>query len=173
MNKTVTQEEFDNFKLKVITYIHQFYRGAKGTSILPTIFLKAFNKNYKTAPLPIELFETERRKDIAAETIKDMVKVSESPMMCFATEAWSARLDKTDVDPNNLPKPSELPEDQRDEVIFLTFEAIDKSSYLMSFIKNIQEDGSVKLKLHPVMNEGINDTEQRSEGRFVNFYSGI
>ena len=171
MKETVTQEEFDNFKLKVINFINGLFK--EGIAMYPTVFLKPFNKRYKTAPLPNELFETEQRKDIAAETIKDMVKTAESPMMCFATEAWSAKMDRENYDPDNIPRPSQLPEDQRDEVVFLTFEAIDKPSYLMSFLKIKNEDGSFKLKVHPIMSDTkMNDTT-RPEGRFVNFYSKV
>ena len=171
MNKHITPEEFDEFKLRVINVItkdlDQYGSDNSTFELMPTIYLKAFNKTYKACPLPGELFASEDLKDLVVKLAKDMIQEAESPMMCFVTEGYQAKM-PSDVDINNLPRPSQLPEDQREEVVFLCFESINLDQYCMSFIKEYNND-TKKWKLTPQ----IWDTNPnvKAKGRFANFYT--
>jgi|10_taG_2_1085330.scaffolds.fasta_scaffold07495_1 hypothetical protein len=180
----ITQKEYDEFKLRVINAVMKEYRDLENcknghTDINPLVFLKAFNFNHKIAPLPPQLFDSQELKEIAARTICDMVKVAESPVMCFVTEGLMAKLPKG-VDPSNLPKPSELPEDQRQEIVFLHFESRNLGDYSISFIKKLEYiNGGSKFKVKLVPDEnlkGLNQANNKNtsiKGIFSNFYSAV
>ena len=168
----VTQEEFDAFKLRVINAIMKDIDkyGTKNSTFefQPTLYLKPFNNKYKCAPLPGQLFQDDRLKDLAVNLTKEMIKLSESPMMSFTTEGYQAKVAK-DIDINSLPRPSQLPEDQREEVVFLCFECINLNQYCVSFIKEYNKD-TQKWKLTP-SDFGRGEERASAEGRFSNFYS--
>ena len=176
--KKITQEAFDAFKIRVINKcmkdIKEYGAGNNDFEFHPTLYLKAFNKTNKEIALPGELFSNEKGKEICANVIKEMIVLSESPMMCFITEGYQARLNKKEVDMNNLPRPSELPEDQRDIVLFMCFESYNLPQYFISFIKTYNKDTNTwTLKPHPKVNEinNSNDPKSSVEGKFANFYS--
>ena len=173
MNK-VTQQEFDGFKLRVINsimdIIKEYGQNDKTFEIHPTLYLKAFNKTHKICPLPGELFESDSLKDIAIDLSRQMIKESESPMMAFVTEGYQASIHEKNVrDINDLPRPSQLPEDQRDEVIFIAFESVNLNQYMISFIKK-WDDQTQKFNLHP-SNMGAEQPTGTAAGRFSNFYN--
>tara|TARA_R100001244_G_scaffold68988_1_gene56479 strand:- start:1456 stop:1995 length:540 start_codon:yes stop_codon:yes gene_type:complete len=173
-----TQEEYDAFKLRVINAVMKNYKTAecRHYEMTPLVYLKAFNYNHKIAPIPPELFENQVCKELAAKTICDMVKVSESPMMCFVTEGYMAKVHQDKVNLKNLPRPSQLPEDERNEVVFFCFEAKDLEEYSLAFIKEVEsidEDPGFKIKLIPdSINKQI-DNGRKMGGTFSNFYSKI
>jgi hypothetical protein len=171
MNK-VTQEEFDAFKLRVINAIMRDVDeyGTKNSNFEfhPTLYLKPYNKNYKIAPLPGQLFMDDDCKDLAVNLSREMIKLSESPMMSFVTEGYQAKI-SGDADLDDLPRPSQLPEDQRDEVIFLCFECKNLDQYCISFIKKYNNE-TRKWKLTP-SNFGETKEHVKSSGRFSNFYN--
>ena len=169
----VTQEEFDAFKLRVINAIMKDIDkyGTKNSTFefQPTLYLKPFNNKYKCAPLPGQLFQDDRLKDLAVNLTKEMIKLSESPMMSFTTEGYQAKVSK-DIDINSLPRPSQLPEDQREEVLFMAFESYNLPSYAISFIKTFDKEYKVwSLKPHPMMSS--KDATASAGGVFSNFYN--
>ena len=177
--KIITQEEFDTFKVRVINKcmkdIKEYGSNKSNFEFHPSIYLKAFNKTYKEIPLPGELFGSDHGKDICVNIIKKMITTAESPVVCFATEGYQAQIDKDNVDINNLPRPSELPEDQRDEVLFMSFEAHNLPPYFISFTKEYDKESNAwSLKPHPRLRDALKEqgTPSLSEtGRFSNFYS--
>tara|TARA_Y100000034_G_scaffold135451_1_gene207413 strand:- start:715 stop:1254 length:540 start_codon:yes stop_codon:yes gene_type:complete len=171
----ITQEEYDAFKLRVINAVMKDYKAAKCPhyEIIPSVYLKAFNYNHKIAPIPPELFENETYKRIAAKTICDMVQESESPVMCFATEGYMAKVGIDEADLDNLPRPSQLPEDQRNEVIFLHFESAELGDYSLTFIKDIIEHSSEDFTIRLIpdkMSKKLNEEGGEVRGLFSNFY---
>jgi hypothetical protein len=172
----ITQQEYDSFKLRVIKQVtdNVIKYGKKEPEYVeqPTLYMKAFNRNHKIAPLPHQLFQTEQTKDLAVELIREMIKLSESPIMCFVTEGYQAKV-PLGTDINNLPRPSQLPEDQRDDVIFLAFETYNLEGYTISFLKKYIND-NWKLTPYPMPNDtkvDIHNTKQT--GRFSNFYNKV
>ena len=64
-----------------------------------------------------------------------------------------------------------MPKDQRQEVVFLNFEAKNLMGYTLSFIKEIHDNGIMRLKPHP-LNKDMNQSNNASaQGRFSNFYN--
>ena len=173
--KKITQEEFDSFKLRVIDKCMKDIKKEdnKRFEFQPSIFLKAFNKTNKHVHLPGELFQNDGGKEVAVNIIRNMVKWSESSMMCFITEGYQASIPSKDADVNNLPRPSQLPEDQRDEVLFMAFESYNLPSYAISFIKTFDKEYKIwSLKPHPLMtSKEANAKGCMAGGTFSNFYN--
>jgi len=179
----VTQEEYDAFKLRVINAVMKSYQQAECShyEMMPSVYLKAFNYNHKIAPIPPELFENQVCKEVAAKTICDMIEVSESPIMCFVTEGHMATVPQDGTDGRDLPRPSQLPEDQRHEVVFLHFEAKELGDYSLVFIKEVvigetKDDFQIKLipyKRCNELNEPSDTGANTAAGIFTNFYSKI
>ena len=170
--KKVTQEEFDSFKLRVIETCMKTIKlqDERDFEFHPCIFLKAFNKTNKQVHIPGPLFQSYDGKEVAANIIRNMVAWSESSMMCFLTEGYQASIPSKDADVNNLPRPSQLPEDQRDEVLFMAFESYNLPSYAISFIKKFDKEYKVwSLKPHPMMSSA--NKEPVGGGVFSNFYT--
>ena len=176
MNKK-TQEEYDEFKLRVINFvtnnIKEHGKHDPKYCFGPTLFLKAFNKTNKIAPLPGELFSSQTGKDLAAEICRDMIKMSEASVMCFITEGYAASADAINVDPDNLPRPSQLPPDQRKEVLFLCFEGYKIDQYAICFIKEYNADTRTwKITPDNTFSPSKDELNKaRMEGTFTNFYN--
>ena len=83
--KKITQEEFDTFKVRVINKcmedIKEYGDKNNGFEFHPTIYIKAFSTTHKEVPLPGELFDNQKGKDICVNIIKEMLIISESPMI--------------------------------------------------------------------------------------------
>ena len=102
-----------------------------------------------------------------------MVQESESPVMCFATEGYMAKVGIHEADLDNLPRPSQLPEDQRNEVIFLHFESAELGDYSLTFIKDIIEHSSEDFTIRLIpdkMSKKLNEEGGEVRGLFSNFY---
>ena len=165
--KQPTKEEISDFKLAVLKYTSEVYLQHKH-GVSPTLFLLSNDGFRKRFDLPEEAFNTQNNKDGVTDLMLDIIRASNSGLICFVTEGYmlpESVINKIGKEEAMKIRPSEHPE--RDEVLQLYFEADGDKTTLMTFIIE-EEDGEYNLTPQHNVNYGEDDENFASMGRFNN-----
>ena len=160
-----TKEEINDFKLATLKFVTNLYLN-ENLRLSPALFLLSKDGYRKKFGLPMEGFESQNGKDAVLEIMLDMIRTSETNIICFASEAWALPREITE----NLTKEEAMQmrpsqHEERIELLNLWFEFLGENMAAMSF--EIKEENN-NLSLIPRDDLTIEGEDAKSmSGRFV------